>query len=895
MKPGDLLMRVMAGLLLAPWLDPQERAEVLMDLQDLAKPVRERWGACFANIWVLWQLGRYPFYLSGGGRVVRDPGPAAMFRGRGIAEGWVREFRLGARRIIRHPGTSAVIVLTLALGLGASASVFSVLNTLVLRPLPFSEPEDLIRVRESLTVQAGMPPREVSMSPRRFRQLRDRVSTLEDVAAARFRTFTLSGEGEPERVIGLTATWNHFTVLGVTPALGRTYSATEDAPGAPAPVAVISRSLWTRRFGRDPAAVGQELVVNGRPHTVVGVMPEGFRYPYAGELWVPMGIDPNSPDFQDRGLNITARLAPGVAMESVRSELAALSRALAEERPEPDGNMAFTFKTLEEEILEGVPRKVSALLWAAVFVLLIGAANVASMILARLHSEDQSLAVQVALGAGGADLARRYVSEGVILAGSGLLLGMALSGSSVGFLTGLSPVSDLGPYFQNVGVDSRVFLFASLLALASMALASLPTLFHLRKGDFAGRLRGKSISADARRGRWRFLELLVAGEVAVAVLLLIGAGVTVQGISSEWGTDLGLEPEGLYTFGVAPASSGYEESEERAAIMNTLLERIRAVPGVEAAGFTNLNPMRSHGWGAPVWPEGRIPSGRDDVFTLNHRAVSPGYFAAAGTRVVSGRGFLPSDGVDDPGVVVVSEKAAELLWPGRDPLGQRVRLGGAESGGPFLTVVGVAEDVAEFDFLAETWYRPYPQDPRDYNTRVIELFVRGNIPATALIPGVRRAIQETDPDLPVFNVQAMSEILRFERRVEYFATLLLSLFASIGVTLAAVGIYGVLSYTTGRRTREIGLRVALGARRSTVLYEVTASTMGACGLGLVAGLLVSVAISSLLETLVVELPSSSSGVYLLATALALGVGTMAAVGPAVRALKVQPRTALDGD
>jgi predicted permease len=790
---------------------------------------------------------------------------------------------------------SAVIVLTLAIGIGAGTSVYSVLNVLVIRPLPFHDTETLVRVRDGVTVTPGAPPREVSVSPRRYEQVRDRAPIFEDVAAVRYRTFTLSGSSEPERVIGLWATWNHFSVLGVEPALGRVFGPDEDAVGAPAPVAVVSHSLWLRRYGGDPAAVGSELVVNGRPHTVLGIMPPGFRYPYAGELWVPMGIDPARADYEDGGLNVTARLAPGVSMAIVGPALTELATTLAAERPDTDEHRSFVFRTLEDEVMEGVPQKVVALLWAAVFVLLIGAANVAAMVLARLHAEERDLHVQVALGAGRIDLARRFVAETVVLTLLGLALGLIFSGSTAGTLAALSPVSDLGPYFQNVGLDAGVLAFGAALALVTVVLASAPTVLRLRRRDFGGTLRSGSIGRAPRAGGLTFLDSLVAGEIAVAVVLLTGAGLTVQAVRAEWAEPLGVETQELYTFGVAPASSGYPEPAQRLAYVDEVLERIRAVPGVDVAGMTNLNPVRSHGWGASAWPEGRAPTGDLDYFTLNHRGVTAGYFEAAGTRILAGRGIEASDGPDDPGVVVLSRRTADLFWPGQDALGKSVRVGAAGGTGPLLTVVGVAEDVKEFDFLDETWYRPYHQDPRDYNTRVLEVFVRSTADPALLLPAVREAIRSADPGVPVFRVEGMPDVLRFERRVEAFATLLLTVFAVIGIALAAVGIYGMLSYATGRRSRELGLRVALGASRLEVVRDVTRRTLRSCIAGLVVGLAVSLVATRFLEALIPGVPTFQPGVFASAAVGALLVAVLASVGPSLRALRIHPRTALAGD
>lgn len=898
-RVGSRWWRLLADLVLGLWLDREERGEVLEDLDALAEEVRQRKGRAVAAIWFGWELLQYPRYLIGVGAPDRPlPSPLLVRRG-SLVGSWTRELRLGARRVMRRPGPSAVIVLTLAIGIGVSTAVFSVLNELVLRPLPFAEPDRLVRIRDLIEVQSGAP-RETVMSPARFEAVRDRSESFEDVAAARYRTFTLGGDGEPERIIGLTATWNHFTVLGVPASLGRTYTAAEDAPGSPAAVVVISESLWTRRFGRSQDAVGSELLVDGRPHTVLGVMPAGFRYPYAGEAWIPMGIDPAGEDYRRAGLNITGRLADGVSVEAARAELAALGEVVALEGPEDDRRRRYTFKSISEEVLEGMPRKIGALLGAAFFVLLIGAANVASMILARLHAEERELNVQVALGAGREDLLRRFVAESLVLSLAGLAIGLVLSSSTVGFLTRLSPVDDLGPYFQDFGVDVRVAAFGAALALGAVALASLPTVFKLRGGAFAGSLRTRTSTQGRRLLGLGFLDLLVAGELAMAVLLLTGAGLTLQSVRAEWNAELGIRPEALYTVSVAPTSSGYADEASRVAYLEEVATRAGAVAGVESVGYTNLNPLRSQGWGNAVLADGADPNAPGALRSINHRAVSPGYFPAAGTRIIEGRALLPSDGPTDPAVAVISRKLAESLWPGERAVGRHLRV--ASPDGQVVSVVGVAEDVREFDFLDETWYRPYAQMPGDYNTLVVELFVRvegasggseaSTDPGAVVMPAVREAIREVDPRVAVFRTESMEEVLRFERRVESFGTLLLGLFAGIGLLMAAVGIYGVLSYVTGRRTREIGLRVALGARRGDVVRNVTGRTMRTCAVGLMVGLLSAAVLARVMESLVVEVSAFSPTVYGAAALGVLGIAALASAVPALRALRVQPRTAL---
>lgn len=890
-------MRTLATLVLGLWLDAEEREEVLEDLGSLAAAVETRRGRVAAAAWFTWELLKYPFYLLGTTRASRPlPTPLRAHRGR-RAEAWIRELRFASRRVLRRPGASLVVIGTLALGVGSGTAVFAVLDTLVLRPLPFHEAHRLVRIRDLLDVGSG-PPRESTMAPARFEAVRDRAASFEDVGAARYRTFTLGGEGEPERVIGLTATWNHFTVLGVTAALGRTFTPEEDAPAAPAQVVVISESLWTRRFARSPDAVGAELVIDGRPHTVIGVMPPGFRYPYAGEAWIPMGIDPAAEDYAtNTGLNVTGRLADGVDPAAARAELESLAALLALDGSDGNRLRGYTFKSISEEVLEGMPRRVAALLGAAVFILLIGATNVASTVLARLHLEERELNVQVALGAGRSDLARRFLAEGLVLMTWGLAAGLALSAAAVGPLTRLSPIDDLGPYFQDFGIDLRVSLFGAALALGAMAIAWAPTLLKLRRGQFADTLRTRSAKAGRGLFGLGFLDLLVAAEQALAVLLLTGAGLTVQSVWNEWSESPGIRTEALYTASVAPTPGGYRDAASRTAYLDDVAARVGALPGVSVVGYTNLNPLRSQGWGAAVFADGTDPEAPGSLRRINHRGVSAGYFDAAGTRILRGRGFRPSDGPGSPPVAVISERLADALWPGQDAVGQRLRL--ASSTADPITVVGVAENVKEFDFLTETWYRPYAQMPADYNTLVVELFVRtarddgaGGAVSAQVLEAVRAAIRQVDPNVAVFRIQAMTDVLKEERRVESFATLLLGLFAAIGLVLAAGGTYGVLSYVTGRRTREIGLRVALGADRGDIILDVVGRTLKTSLVGLGVGMTAATVLTPLAASLLVEVPSFSPLVYATSCVVALAVVVVAALGPTLRALMIQPRAAL---
>jgi putative ABC transport system permease protein len=388
------------------------------------------------------------------------------------------------------------------------------------------------------------------------------------------------------------------------------------------------------------------------------------------------------------------------------------------------------------------------------------------------------------------------------------------------------------------------------------------------------------------------LNGLVVAEVAVAVILLTGAGLMMKTIQNLQNQELGLEAEGLLTFGVAPAVGGYEGVPERLAFMDQALERIGALPGVEGAAFTNFNPLRDHGWGATLWPQDHPVTSENDVVTVNHRAVSPGYFRVAGTELVAGREFTRADGPDDPRVVVLSAGLAERLWPGESALGRRVHVGRAVDDGPLLTVVGVAEDVAEFDVLSDTWYLPYNQSPTDFTTRTLEILVRPTGETGGVIQSVRRAIQELDPALPVFNIQTMEEIVRFERRGATFTTFLLSLFGGIGLVLAAVGIYGVLTYVVSRRTREMGVRIALGAQPGDVLRLILRGALLVTGSGLLLGLVAAGILTRFLESFLVDVSPVELDVFVGMALGTLVVAGLSACLPAWRAMRVDPRVAL---
>lgn len=579
-------------------------------------------------------------------------------------DAWKRDLRWALRRMVRRPLPAAVVVSTLGLGIGASVAAYSVIDVLLVRPLPFEDADRLVRITEEATYP-GQPPRETVVSARNFDALAENPAAFSDLAAARYRSFTLTGDGPPIRVGGIAATWNHFEVLGADPLLGRTFRPDEDRPGAAAPVVVLSHSLWSARFGRDPSVLGRTVTVNDRAHTVIGVMRPGFRYPYAAEMWVPLGIDPSAADYGDRALNVSARLDPEASVASSREAVRRLGAALRESAPDTNAGVDFLITPIREEILEGIDRQAVALMWAAVLVLMIAAANVASMVLARMIVEGRETSVVLALGASRSDVLRRLVAESLVLATLASVLGLGLAWLGAGPMVSMSPVDDLGPYFSDIGPNPRVAAVAVGLAVLAAVLSALPAAVRLWRGPDSLALGSRGSVGDGRRSA-RMLETLVAAEVAVAVMLLTAAGLVGRSLQEVWAADLGVETAGLLTVGMSPSSAGYDDPEERVAFVERALDAVRALPGVGSAGVTTLNPFRDQGWGVGLWPEGRATTDPDARFTVNHRSVTPGFMEAAGTRLLAGRLLTRADGATDPPVALLSERTAERLWPDED-------------------------------------------------------------------------------------------------------------------------------------------------------------------------------------------------------------------------------------
>jgi putative ABC transport system permease protein len=809
-------------------------------------------------------------------------------------ETFVHDLRFGARLLARHPGFTAVAVVTLALGIGANAAIFSVVNAVLLRPLPWAEPARAVMIWSRWTAfdKTWVATGEVV-------DYRRRARTLQEVAAWGAGQVNITGNGEPERVSAGSVTANTFSVLGVGAAIGRTFSASEDLPKGPN-VVVLGHGLWSRRYASDPGIVGRSIQIDGRPYQVVGVMPPGFllptdfQNPQPSQLWVPQQLDPASMDHGSHGLFAAARLQPGATVAQAADELHGIAQAMTREGLYPV-QMKFDTVTisLEDEVVGGVRRSIWLLFGAVGFLLLIACANVANLLLARAEARQREIAVRAALGAGGRRMVRQLLTESLLLTGLSAAAGLALAGAGVRLLAWWNPASI--PRIAGVTIDLRVALFTVLTALATSVLCGLaPALRALRTG-LVESLKDGSQSASSGSARQRFRNALVVVELALAVVLLVGAGLTLRSLWALQSTPLGLQPDNVLTMRVSLPAETYPSAEQVVGFYQHLMARVRELPGVAVAGAARSLPLGSTigDFGLTVEgfdpPPGTRPKG-------DWQIVTDGYLEAIGERVIRGRAFTPSDSTDGMLVALVNEELVRRYFPGRDPLGGRMKIGG-DPRRPWVTIVGVVGNVRHNGLtepVKEKFYVPHTQWHKATGNpiRGMNLVVKTSTAPSSLTASVRDAIRGLDPNLPIADVRTMEEVVSATLSTPRFTGILLGMFAVVAVVLSAIGIYGVLSYLVSRRTREIGIRMAIGAGRGQVLGMVLRSGLSLALLGAGVGLVLAAGAARLMRSLLHDVAPGDPATFVFVAVTLPAVALAASVVPAWRATRVDPIVAL---
>jgi len=801
-----------------------------------------------------------------------------------------RDVRFGARMLLRTPGFTAVALLTLALGIGANTAIFSFVNAILIRPLPYPESERLVFLTEWSKQIPNM-----SFSIANFEDVRDQNQVFASIVAFRGQDYVMTGEGEAERLAGRQVTAGFFDTLGVRPLIGRAFTAEEDRPGEER-VALLGEGLWLRRFGGDPGVLGRSLVLDGEPYTVIGVLPDTLHIAFRqSEVWTSLGQLADRLGGEERrgnhpGIYVLGRLAPGVEVATARAEIKGIASRLAEKYP----SNATHSMTLEPalEALVGEMRPALVVLLGAVFlVLLIASANVANLLLARAAVRQKEIAVRGALGASRSRVIRQLLTESVLLSLGGGALGLAIGVGGIALLRSILP--DGAPRVSEVGLDGQVLLFTFAVAVATGLVFGLVPALQTARVDGSEALREEGRGSSGGQGRRRIRAALIVAEVSLALVLLVGAGLMLRSFGRLLDADAGFDPRDALTMTVTLPQVDYPEPSDRAAFFERVLERVGTLPGIEAYGSTA--PLLG-GWQQSFEVEGTPPAEPGQAPSTDITRVSPGLIRAMGMRLVRGRDFTERDRADQPEVCIVDETMADLYWPGEDPVGKRLRLGaGHDNDNPWMTVVGVVAHVKNYgvdqDSRVETLV-PYLQNPLGFAV----LVVRTEGEPTSVTAAVREAVRGVDPQVPVFSVQTLRDVVAEEYVDRRIAAQLLGGFAALALLLAAIGIYGVMSYAVTQQTREIGIRVALGAGRADILRMVLAQGMRLAGVGLGLGLVLAFVLArglgSALGSMLFQISSTDPPTFSVVPVLLAAVALVACLIPARRALRVDPMRAL---
>lgn len=796
-----------------------------------------------------------------------------------------QDLRYGLRMLAKNPGFTAVAVLALALGIGANSAIFSVVNTVLLRPLPYKNPEQLVMVWDEQT-HLGFP--KDTPSPANFLDWRQQNTVFTGMSALIESSFNLTGAGEPERLDGRRVSANFFSLLGVEPQLGRSFVPEEDKPGTR--VVILSYGLWQRRFGGDPTVIGRAINLSGQSYTVVGVMPQYFpagRY----QLWVPTAFP--AEEAANRGahyLEVIARLKPGVTIQQAGAEMKMITARLEKQYPETNMGVGNVVSPLHEDVVGDIKPALLILLGAVGFVLLIACANVANLLLARAAARQKEISLRLALGASRSRLVRQFLTESVLLAVFGGGCGLLVSLATIRVLKKFIPqtISQV----EAINIDSNVLIFTLLVSLATGLIFGLAPATQASSSNLNETLKegGRDSGASVRGNRIR--GLLVIAEVAVSFILLIGAGLLINSFFHLRNLDPGFRVDHLLTAKVDLSETNYPDPQRRIAFFDEVVRRIRELPGVQSAAAGGNLPLTYNGDSGYIAAEGVPDPPPDQRIDVVYRTVGPGYLSTMGIPLVRGRDFTDQDTLDNTLTVIISEKTAKHYWPNQDPIGKRLKPGTTDSDRPWRTVIGLVKDVRQNDFVAQPKMQMYWSFRQMQNDTANALVVRTSVDPISLATSVRNAVWAVDKDQPVSNIRSMEEIVSKAVARQRFNMLLLAIFAGLALVLAAVGIYGVMSYTVAQRTREIGIRMALGAQRGDVLKLTIGNGLKLVGTGLLIGLVAAFALTRIMASLLFGISATDPTTFLAISFVLLAVAVLASYLPALRATRVDPMLAL---
>jgi predicted permease len=799
-----------------------------------------------------------------------------------------QDVRFGLRMLRKNPGFALAALLTLALGIGANTAIFSVVNTTLLRPLPYADADRIVHVWHVPPPQIFHGQTKFSVSPANYLDWQNQNHVFDRMAAMHFDRLNLSDGDRPEALDAVRVGAEFFSVLGVAPRLGRGFLKEEDAPGRDK-VVVLGHGVWQSRFGADRDIVGRQIRLNGQPHTVVGVMPAGFQFPDGVAIWLPLAwTDETRAVRGNHNDLVIARLAPGVELATAQAEMDMISLRLAQQYPEDDKDWGAIVVPLREELVGEVRPALLVLFGAVVFLLLIACANVANLGLARTLARKREMALRAALGASRRRVLQQMLCEALLLALAGGALGLLVADVAVSLMVAL--LADKLPRASEIRLDGAVLAFTLGLSIFTALAAGIAPAWRLTKTNLNDALKQEAGRTASDSGGNRTRSVLVVSEVALSLVLLVGAGLMIRTLFTLRNVDPGFDPRDVSSMTLSIPPEKYASDAQQVAFFDRVLGRVRTLPGVESAAAIDTLPLAGGGSMQPIAIDGYPVVAMSEQPEVAVREISTEYLRAMRVPLLRGRDFSAADRTDGASVVLVSESMAKRFWPNEDPIGKRLVL--SFYPGISREIIGIVGDVKLNDLARRdavpTLYNPLAQVPRESMT----LVVRSKVPPAAMTAAVKSAVREIDAEQPVVDIATLDDVVRNSYSQQRFSMQLLAAFAAFALVLAGIGIYGVLAYTVRRRTREIGIRVALGARKADVAWMVLGQGMRLALAGLVIGTLLALGLTRLLAGLLFGVEPIDPLTFVAVTALLAGISLVACYLPARRAMRIAPMTAL---
>jgi putative ABC transport system permease protein len=810
--------------------------------------------------------------------------------------GLIQDLRYAMRQLRKAPGFAAVAVITLALGIGANTAIFSVVNGVLLRPLPFKSADRLVRIWHVPPAKSFPGMKTFSVSAANYIDWQKQNDVFEKMAIYSYHGFTLTGGDKPEQLDGTAVSADFFSTLGVQPEIGRALSPDEDQLGH-ANVVVLSHRLWQEHFGSNRDIVGRNITLDGGTYLVAGVMPASFRIPDYAQMWTPMAwTDKQKAVRGEHHYSVVARLKPGIDVKQAQSEMNTISNRLEQAYPEDDKGWGALVTPLHDDLVSDVRPALLVLLGAVGFILLIACVNVANLSLARTFSRQKEIAIRTALGASSARVVRQILSENVVLAMLGGALGLTYAHFGIrlimAFLAGKLPQS------MSAGIDIKVLAFTAVISVVTGVLAGILPALHLSRGNVNQALKQGLGRTDSDSGGNRMRSTLVIVEVSLSLVLLIGAGLMIRSFQFLRQVNPGFESHGVLTLNAAVSRQKFSTPLQQVSFYERVLERVRALPGVVSAGVVDDVPLDGNGSHQPIAIEGQPVVPMAEQPEVDVRMASAGYMSSLRIPILRGRDFDSTDVASRPATILISASLARQFWPNENPIGKHITL--TFLPGVAREIVGVVRDV-KLDGLDQTrppaaLYMPLdqlsPPSKADWQSFPMSVVVRSNGNPASLAPAVTNVIHEIDRDIPVRDVLTMDELVTTSLSQPRFNLLLMGAFAALAVLLAAIGIYSVLSYSVRRRVQEIGIRLALGARLSDVLRMIVVEGMKPTLLGVTLGIIGALVLARVMSTLVYGIKPTDPITFLAVAVLLALVALFATIVPAYRAAKVDPMVAL---